>query len=795
VTGALALPRRATASARALPRPEVARLLAFVPLALFGALHWGALIEPARAGDLLVALAAAVAGGVVLVSVAPEASPWRRHGIGAAVAVALFAVALLTAGVPVRFLEPRHWDELVGGLAQGIGSTPAVTVPYRGIDDWTRIAIVVGGTGLVCLAALLAFWPRRAAAGAGSRAPLSVAALAPARHGRQLAAAVALGTLYGVPIVEHAPTRPYLGGAVFCIFMAAFLWLERLRADQVGAAGASIVLAAAVGAAVAPRLDGPRPWFDYQAFAAGLEPKHAEVFNWDHRYGPLTWPRDGRELLRIKAKTQVYWKAANLDEFDGFRWLQAPASRNEPAQPIQRQWLQHIKVVDRGLRSLQFVGAGQTRQILPGASQPALPVSGGTFVTAGKPLQPGDSYEALVYTPRPTDAQLRRSGTDYPGYVDDYLQTDLPVRGAAAQILQPDGTTPIGASATLQFPRFGAGSADGDPSIVYRTGAVDGAGNGGRVISDSPYARLYALAHTMAHQARTPYQFALAVRNRVEQGADYDESPPRAAYPLASFLFKERRGYCQQFSGVMALMLRMGGVPARVASGFSPGGIDRDRKEFVVRDTDAHSWVEAYFPPYGWITMDPTPASAPALSQLDDTPSFPGSGSAVTQGRLGQSGDRPFAGAGSGAPLAPPDRGTDWKPPAVAALLALLAAFGGWRLWRRGRLPLPAAAPELAELQRALHRSGRLPGPQVTLARLEGLLAGSDAGAGYVRALRELRYGGRGTGPTAAQRRALRRQLAAGLGAAGRLRALWALPPALPRRSGRGGRRRSYTGA
>ncbi|MEA2252765.1 MAG: hypothetical protein QOG70_3007, partial [Solirubrobacteraceae bacterium] len=75
--GAFALPRRATASARALPRPEVARLLAFVPLALFGALHWGALIEPSRAGDLLVALAAAVAGGVVLVSVAPEAGPWR----------------------------------------------------------------------------------------------------------------------------------------------------------------------------------------------------------------------------------------------------------------------------------------------------------------------------------------------------------------------------------------------------------------------------------------------------------------------------------------------------------------------------------------------------------------------------------------------------------------------------------------------------------------------------------------------------------------------------------------------
>ena len=46
----------------------------------------------------------------------------------------------------------------------------------------------------------------------------------------------------------------------------------------------------------------------------------------------------------------------------------------------------------------------------------------------------------------------------------------------------------------------------------------------------------------------------------------------------------------------MALLLRMGGVPARVAAGFSPGAYDRKRSEYVVRDLDAHSWVEAYFP-------------------------------------------------------------------------------------------------------------------------------------------------------------------------------------------------------
>ena len=62
----------------------------------------------------------------------------------------------------------------------------------------------------------------------------------------------------------------------------------------------------------------------------------------------------------------------------------------------------------------------------------------------------------------------------------------------------------------------------------------------------------------------------------------------------------------------MALMLRMSGIPARVVSGFSPGSFNRDTGEYRVRDLDAHSWVEVYFPDIGWVTFDPTPAAAPA---------------------------------------------------------------------------------------------------------------------------------------------------------------------------------------
>ena len=68
----------------------------------------------------------------------------------------------------------------------------------------------------------------------------------------------------------------------------------------------------------------------------------------------------------------------------------------------------------------------------------------------------------------------------------------------------------------------------------------------------------------------------------------------------------------------MALLLRMGGVPARVSTGFTTGVLDRKAGEYVVRDLDAHSWVEVWYAGYGWVTIDPTPAAAPARSQADD---------------------------------------------------------------------------------------------------------------------------------------------------------------------------------
>jgi protein-glutamine gamma-glutamyltransferase len=765
-------PFAAAAPARA--HPERARLGAFAALGLFGGLHWAALIEPPQSGDMLLSLLFALAGAGALIAL-PESLPdWQRRTAAGIVAFVLLVLALLMAGLPLWTLGPHGWDDLVAGMNQGISSTPAITVPYRGIDEWVRIAILSGGTALLALGALLAFWPRRGVT-----------------DGYPIAAAVALGALYAVPIIEHGPDAPYFDGALFCILLVGFLWLERVRSDQVAVAATCVVATATAAAIVGPRLDGTRPWFNYEAFAEKLEPTRAEAFSWTHSYGPMTWSRDGRELLRVKAQTAAYWKATNLSEFDGVRWREGPPSRDAQVDPrFNQRWVQTIKVVDRGLRSTQFVGAGSVLDILPGSSRVALPQPDGTFVTSTKPLRPGDSYQASVYFPHPSDNQLRRSGTNYPGYTQDFLELRVPLRGASAGLVDQVTGRPLGPNAELRFNTYGTEAGAG---IVWPSGfGVQDAGDS--VMADSPYAQLYSLTQQIRRETKSPYEFVQAVQDRVKLGTTYDERPPGRAYPLASFLFDTKTGYCQQFSGVMALMLRMGGVPARVASGFSPGSYNSERKDYVVRDTDAHSWVEAYFPPYGWVTFDPTPAASPASSQLGDGGAGAGGGPTLPGnfgGRLGQSGDRPFLPGDPGADIAPTDGGGSWKLPVGAGVAALMALLAGVVLWRR-RTPFAPLAPELAELQRALHRSGRDPSPDVTLARLETRLGGSGAAAAYVRAVRDRRYARAAVEPTRAQRRALRRQLGAGLGWRGLLRSWWALPP-LPPAALKDRLRRPYT--
>jgi hypothetical protein len=77
--------------------------------------------------------------------------------------------------------------------------------------------------------------------------------------------------------------------------------------------------------------------------------------------------------------------------------------------------------------------------------------------------------------------------------------------------------------------------------------------------------------------------------------------------PVAEFLFEKKRGYCQYFASSAALLLRLEGVPCRYVTGFNVQEDNRQGDHYVVREMDAHAWIEAYAPGRGWLELDPTP--------------------------------------------------------------------------------------------------------------------------------------------------------------------------------------------
>ena len=80
--------------------------------------------------------------------------------------------------------------------------------------------------------------------------------------------------------------------------------------------------------------------------------------------------------------------------------------------------------------------------------------------------------------------------------------------------------------------------------------------------------------------------------------------------PLANFLFVRKQGHCEYFASSMAVMLRTLGIPSRMVNGFRTGEFNDLTSQYVVRASNAHSWVEAYFPNYGWVAFDPTPGAS-----------------------------------------------------------------------------------------------------------------------------------------------------------------------------------------
>jgi protein-glutamine gamma-glutamyltransferase len=740
------------------------RLLPFAGLVAVCAVAWATLIDSPPGGRIVLISAIAVAGAAVLEAVSRLRRPLAaRRILAAAACVAIAVAALLAAGIPLRLLVPGGWGELGEGLGDGIRELGDTNYPYRGPEEWSRLILLAGLAAILVIAAALTAWPRRDPAG-----------------GQRLAGLAMLLGGYVAAVAIGDGGEPLWAGLLILGLVAAWLWLPRIAARRRTVVIAGVAAAGLVAVPAAAALDGDEPWVNYESWTWG--PLDNSVsYEWNHRYGPLDWPRDGTTLFEVESEQPHYWRATVLDSFDGTSWQrvgQAVETRELPTDvegsdaALKPDWSPTVGVTIGALRSSYVVAPGYARSVDGINSQP---VGDGTTLTNAL-AEPGDGYEVTGYEPDPGSDQLRAASEPYPRGVARYTQLELSTR--LLQTADPDEVSSLALTRPIRVPLRNGTRASLPPDAR-------------EAIAESGYARVYELARELTDDRDTPYGAVRAVDRFLGSNAfAYSENPPTREVPLRAFLLNDRIGYCQHFSGAMALLLRMVGIPARVATGFSPG-TPIGANEYQVTDLDAHSWVEVYFTGIGWVPFDPTPGVAPANSQAapGDLTAAPSRG-LLDLGNFRRQRATPDQTQGAGAPSPAGDE-SDGGPAAIVlaglAVLGVGAAGSATALRRRrfaGLPPAVALSAQADEIRGALPRAGLRVPPGATALAMERRLrrAARPRAAAYLAKLGDARYApGSNGGPTLRERRAVRRELRRGRPIRDRLRGLLTMPPGGPR--------------
>jgi transglutaminase-like putative cysteine protease len=536
--------------------------------ALAIAVSWLRIEDPRGTRDALVVVVLGLLPGIVRPA-------WLRPA--AVVAAALGATWIAFGSQPWELLPYRD-ERVVQPLSDAIG---------RGFDDFYRVLLPLdpGRTpemhGLV-LFAIFGFVSAVTLLASGGR-PIAAAGVAvggvcwPATliDGETVAlGALALAAALSVPLILRVRSGPSL---------------------VAGLAAAALVVAGSAWASSATTVarDAALDWqtWDFGGPAPTRAPNVR--FVWDASYTGLEFPPRPTVVLTVEGPERPrYWRASTLDVFAEDRWFEnnlwlgrvepdaTPLPTDDLTPPKARRrenWIEQ-RVEVRALVDDHLVATGTPVALQSGQIDDVFRLAGGTLRVLDPPGA-GKRYRVWSYAPDPAPHVLNASKARYPSSADRYRTL-----------------------ASRMFPEFGEPGRDAVVRSMLRDPSYDWL---------APYGGLYATTLRIAGSARTPYQAVLALESWFRQrgGFRYDESPPTTkGPPLVAFVQRTRAGYCQHYAGAMTVMLRMLGIPARVAVGFA-NGRQRDGK-WVVTDHDAHAWVEVWFAGHGWVPFDPTPGRA-----------------------------------------------------------------------------------------------------------------------------------------------------------------------------------------
>lgn len=391
-----------------------------------------------------------------------------------------------------------------------------------------------------------------------------------------------------------------------------------------------------------------------------------------------------RPVLGVAAPAQLrYWRTGVFDRYTGSEW------RNSDEWEIlfggDYKPLPMVDYRARASLSYTVTALSPDQSVLVMAAQPSWvtlraratlsyadqePDSRGvqrvdtlSVVRSRVALNPGDQYLVTTRVSQATAQQLRQAGDDYPDWiVPRYLQ--LPPR-------LPERVKQLAQRLT------------------------------------APYASTFDKAAVLEDYLR----HAIAYNESVD-------APPVGRDPVDYVLFESRQGYCDYYASAMVVLARAAGIPARLATGYAQGAYQADTQQFIVSEKNAHSWVEIFFPDYGWIEFEPTatqPAIGSALSLQTRQPA-----AADTPAR--QQSEQINSNPRSPAQVPPPETSSAASPEhrfdpqsgvgeatvsqlvAVIGLLFIAAAAGGWLIYRRRRCALSRAECVYRDM---VHLAGR----------------------------------------------------------------------------------------
>ncbi|GIO07869.1 protease [Brevibacillus reuszeri] len=370
----------------------------------------------------------------------------------------------------------------------------------------------------------------------------------------------------------------------------------RILGNSVLASLLIIAISVGIGYA-APKKDAS--WPDPVAFLTGSDSnapvgvmKKVGYDNNDERLGG-PFLQDNTMVFIATTNERSYWRGDSKDVYTGVGWEKEKANYESILDPQNHEWkevLFHGFETKKVEATLEFKGPQQ-------------------FATV---FYPGQLKKVSDYAP--PNATV----------VYDMMNQQLEVRAGKTTLIQLEGTQEKSVTrpngTLLKLNQY---NVEAEVPIVSEKAVAQAGTDYPRDIRER-YLQLPAtlpprvkeLAQTVTKDAKTPYEKVRAIENYLRSSGKYKYETKDVPVPqegqdfVDHFLFDSMRGYCDHFSTSMAVMLRTLDIPTRWVKGFAPGervGTDAQNNEIMeIRNKDAHSWVEVYFPGHGWIPFEAT---------------------------------------------------------------------------------------------------------------------------------------------------------------------------------------------